>query len=44
MGVYQRHHYTDEKRLALEAWARFVLSLQQHADTVVLLKVGSAQP
>jgi integrase len=29
VGVYQRHSFADEKRNALEAWARFVLSLQQ---------------
>jgi hypothetical protein len=24
VGVYQRHHYFDEKRLALAAWAKEV--------------------
>ncbi|MGB3271805.1 MAG: integrase arm-type DNA-binding domain-containing protein [Xanthobacteraceae bacterium] len=27
VGVYQRHSYADEKRKALEAWARFVDSI-----------------
>jgi integrase len=29
VGVYQRHSFADEKRLALETWARFVMSLVQ---------------
>lgn len=29
VAVYQRHDYADEKRQALEAWGRFVLSLVQ---------------
>ena len=28
VGVYQRHRWTDEKRAALDAWARHVLALQ----------------
>ena len=28
-GIYQRHHFTDEKRLALEAWATHVQKLSQ---------------
>lgn len=27
VGVYQRHDYADEKRDALEAWARFVTGI-----------------
>jgi integrase len=27
VGVYQRHDYADEKRKAVEAWARFVVNL-----------------
>jgi integrase len=27
VGVYQRHHWTDEKRAALDAWAAHVLDL-----------------
>ena len=27
VGVYQRHSFSDEKRAALETWARFVMSL-----------------
>jgi integrase len=29
VGVYQRHHYFDEKRLALTAWAREVNRLKR---------------
>ncbi|MGA8690882.1 MAG: tyrosine-type recombinase/integrase [Methyloceanibacter sp.] len=34
VSVYQRHSYADEKRNALQAWARFVLSLNQPAGNV----------
>jgi integrase len=37
-GIYNRHEYSDEKRGALEAWSRFVLSLQQPAANVVRLR------
>ncbi len=38
VAVYQRHDYADEKRQALEAWARFALSLVEgKADNVVQL-------
>lgn len=31
VGIYQRHHWTDEKRVALAAWAEHVAGLvQQH--------------
>lgn len=39
VAVYQRHDYADEKRQALEAWGRLVLSLVQgQPDNVVRLK------
>jgi len=39
VGVYQRHDYADEKRQALEAWARSVLALVQgQPDNVVRLE------
>jgi integrase len=40
VGVYQRHTFADEKRDALEAWGRFVLSLVEAkpADNVVDLR------
>lgn len=39
VAVYQRHDYADEKRQALEAWGRFVLSLVQgQPDNVVRLE------
>ena len=38
VGVYQRHDYADEKRNALDAWARFVADLVDGAsDNVVRL-------
>ena len=38
VGVYQRHSFGDEKRNALEAWARFVLSLQSPSENVVPMR------
>jgi integrase len=40
VGVYQRHSFADEKRNALQAWAKFVLSLVegQPAKNVVPLR------
>lgn len=38
-GVYNRHAYEDEKRIALEAWARFVSDLVDgRADNVVSIE------
>lgn len=38
VAVYQRHDYADEKRRALEAWGRFVLSLARgDVDNIVRL-------
>ncbi len=43
VAVYQRHDYADEKRQALEAWARLVSDiLHGRADNVV--RLGSARP
>jgi integrase len=39
VGVYRRYSFADEKRNALEAWARFVLSLQQPSENVVPMRV-----
>jgi integrase len=41
VGVYQRHSFADEKRAALDAWARFVTTLvsDKPADNVVALRV-----
>lgn len=42
VSVYQRHDYADEKRAALDAWARFVCDLVQGtADNVV--RIGEAR-
>ncbi len=40
VGVYQRHSFSDEKRNALEAWARFVTTLvaDKPGDNVVALR------
>jgi integrase len=39
VAVYQRHDYADEKRAALEAWARFVAELVEgKAENVVRLR------
>ncbi|WP_068111260.1 tyrosine-type recombinase/integrase [Tropicimonas marinistellae] len=41
VAVYQRHDYADEKRAALDAWARFVVDLVEGgADNVV--RIGEA--
>ncbi|MEM9393353.1 MAG: integrase arm-type DNA-binding domain-containing protein [Pseudomonadota bacterium] len=41
VAVYQRHDYADEKRKALEAWARFVGDIVGgKADNVVQLEAG----
>jgi len=41
VGVYQRHDYADEKRQALEAWARFVLSLVEGKAANVVQLAGA---
>ncbi|MEM9395478.1 MAG: integrase arm-type DNA-binding domain-containing protein [Pseudomonadota bacterium] len=42
VAVYQRHDYADEKRKALEAWARFVgYIVDGKANNVVQLEAGS---
>jgi integrase len=38
VSVYQRHDFSGEKRAALEAWARYVTSLDRPVDNVVELK------
>jgi len=42
VAVYQRHDYAEEKRVALEAWARFVGKMATgDKDNVVWLSAGS---
>jgi len=43
VGVYQRHSFADEKRQALDAWARFVLSVVSgnQSTNVVTLRGAS---
>jgi integrase len=36
VAVYQRHDYADEKRAALEAWARFVASIVEGGSAKVI--------
>ena len=36
VSVYQRHYYADEKRAALDAWARFVADLVEGRDDNVV--------
>jgi integrase len=36
-GIYNRHDYADEKRTALQAWGRYVLSLQHPEHNVARL-------
>jgi integrase len=44
VGIYQRHNWADEKRAALDAWARFVVELVEGrpAAKVVELRPGWA--
>ena len=38
VGVYQRHEFADEKRKALEAWGRYVVSLEKPSENVLTLR------
>lgn len=40
VGVYQRHNWKDEKRAALEAWARHIEGLLTDADQTKLVQLG----
>lgn len=41
VSVYQRHDYADEKRAALDAWARLIADLVEgNADNVVRIEVS----
>jgi integrase len=39
-GVYQRHSYADEKRAALELWARHVLSIVEGMDNFNVISLN----
>jgi integrase len=41
-AIYNRYDYAEEKRNALEAWARFVLSLQTPVENVVRLRAQTS--
>lgn len=40
-GVYQRHDWADEKRTALEAWARHVAAIVAPADSSNVVAIGA---
>jgi hypothetical protein len=43
VSVYQRHDYADEKRAALDAWARLVADLVEgRADNVIRIEEARA--
>jgi integrase len=41
-GIYQRHDWADEKRTALDAWARHVASILAPADASNVVPIGTA--
>ncbi|GGG62883.1 integrase [Salipiger pallidus] len=43
VGIYQRHDYGEEKRRALEAWARFVLDLVESKAASNVVHIGARQ-
>ena len=43
VSVYQRHDYADEKRAALDAWGRYVLTLLEGQPGNVVPLAGSAR-
>jgi integrase len=42
-GIYQRHDWKEEKRAALEAWARHVASILHPADKNNVVPLGTAK-
>ena len=42
-GIYQRHDWKDEKRSALEAWARHVAAILAPADGDNVVPIGAAK-
>jgi hypothetical protein len=42
-GIYQRHEWQDEKRSALEAWARHVDAIVNPAEETNVVPIGTAQ-
>lgn len=43
-GIYQRHDWRDEKRLALESWARHVAAIVAPADTANVVPIKKRGP
>src|SRR5690606_9423642 len=41
-GIYQRHDWKDEKRAALEAWARHVMAILSPADQSNVVPISAA--
>ena len=42
-GIYQRHDWKDEKRSALEAWARHVVAILKPAEETNVVPIGAAK-
>lgn len=42
-GVYQRHEWLDEKRIALDAWASHIAVVVTPADTTNVVAIGEAR-
>jgi hypothetical protein len=40
VGIYQRHNWADEKRIALQAWADHVGRLLTGADQTNIVQLG----
>ncbi|NKJ02877.1 site-specific integrase [Novosphingobium sp. SG707] len=42
-GIYQRHDWAEEKRTALEAWARHIAAIVTPAEETNVVPIGSAK-
>lgn len=42
-GIYQRHDWREEKRAALEAWARHIAAIVSPADGNNVVSLGAAK-
>lgn len=40
VGVYQRHDYAEEKRQAVEAWARLVAEIVSGPSSCNVVRIG----
>ena len=41
-GIYQKHNWAEEKRTALEAWARHVAAIIAPAEETNVVPIGTA--